>query len=387
MREADQPVSVVMPVRNAMPYLDEAVASILSQTHENFELVAGDDGSTDGSGERLDDWARRDSRIRVIRSRGSGLGPSGSGNWVVGAARHELVARMDADDISRADRLRAQIRALAGDPGAVMVGSLYEYVDAQGRTIGGRDRSVFRRPRCIFPVAHGSLMFRRPAFDRVGGYRVECDYWEDVDLFLRLSGEGRVLVLPDALYRYRYSPTSARHVSDEARVARALDLGVRCLTAHREGRSYERLIEEAQRAPPPARVSLSVFAQIAFVRLWRGEPRSIFQTWAWRNASLGLSRRVALILLFAAWAWTHPPSLRMVLTWRSRFADWRARHSVADGEAKVWQAAGRRASNVTPLRAGSAETRPPDAGYDPPLPDLDLALVATGGAPGLHGQA
>ena len=56
------PLSVVMPVRNALPYLDLSVESILAQSFGDFEFVIGDDGSTDGSTERLRDWARRDRR-------------------------------------------------------------------------------------------------------------------------------------------------------------------------------------------------------------------------------------------------------------------------------------------------------------------------------------
>ena len=186
---ANDPVSVVMPVRNAMPFLDEAVASILAQTHGHFELVIGDDGSTDGSGERLREWARRDSRIRVIRNGGRRLGPSGSANWVARESFHPLIARMDADDISAPDRLRQEILAFRSDPGAVLVGSLYECIDVNGRRVGRRDRSVLRDSRCVFPVAHGSMMFRRDAFERVGGYRSQCDYWEDARL-LSPDGEG-----------------------------------------------------------------------------------------------------------------------------------------------------------------------------------------------------
>ena len=62
-------VSVVMPVHNAMPYLDIAVESILGQTLQSFEFVILDDASTDGSTERLREWARRDPRIRLIEEK------------------------------------------------------------------------------------------------------------------------------------------------------------------------------------------------------------------------------------------------------------------------------------------------------------------------------
>jgi cellulose synthase/poly-beta-1,6-N-acetylglucosamine synthase-like glycosyltransferase len=326
-----------MPVRNAMPFLDDAVASILAQTHGHFELVIGDDQSTDGSSERMREWARRDSRIRLIHNCSDRLGPSGSGNWVTRAASYPLIARMDADDISMPDRLRRELLALRGDPDAVLAGSLYECVDADGRRVGGRDRSAFRNPRCVFPVAHGSMMFRRDAFERAGGYRAQCDYWEDVDFFIRIGREGRILVLPESLYRYRYSATSSRQVSNEAVVARALDLCVRCLAAHREGRDYQPLLEQEAGALPRTKVVPSVLAQVALQRLWRGDARSIFSSWAFRHTSFRRDMRSARILIFASWAAISPRSLRAFLRMRSNLADWRARHAVPDGTVKAWQ--------------------------------------------------
>jgi glycosyltransferase involved in cell wall biosynthesis len=331
----DDRVSVVMPVRNAMPFLDEAVASILAQTHRDFELVIGDDGSTDGSGERLREWAGRDSRIRLLRG-GGGLGPAGSANWVAGEARHALVARMDADDISMPDRLRRQIEALRAHPDAVLAGTLYECIDAKGKRVSRRDRSVLTNARCVFPVAHGSILFRRDAFARVGGYRRQCDYWEDVDFFIRMGREGRILILPEAHYRYRYSPTSARILADETQVARALDLGVRCLDAYRAGRDYEGVLEEDALAPRRGPAAPSVLALVALERLWRGDPRSIF-SWARRHASFGRDRRGAALLALASWAWISPGSLRAFLSLRSRLADSRARHAVADGLVHIWR--------------------------------------------------
>src|SRR4051794_31799848 len=101
------PVSVVMPARNVAPYIDAAVESILQQSFEEFELVIRDDGSDDGTTERLRAWAARDRRIRLHE--GEQLGLAGSSNWVVREARAPLVARMDGDDIARRDRLERQL--------------------------------------------------------------------------------------------------------------------------------------------------------------------------------------------------------------------------------------------------------------------------------------
>jgi hypothetical protein len=347
----NDPVSVVMPVRNAMPYLDEAVASILAQTHPHFDLVIGDDGSTDGSRERLQEWALRDSRIRLLFNDGGRLGPTGSGNWVTRAAIHPIIARMDADDLSMPDRLRRQLLALKADPGAALAGSLFDQVDVAGRRVGKRDRSVFCDPRCVFPVAHGSMMFRRAAFDRIGGYRAECDYWEDLDFFIRMGREGRILILPESLYRYRYSPTSSRLVSNDAAVARALDLCVRCLDLHRQGRDYDLLLVEAARAPARDEVAPSVLAQIAVDRLWRGDARTILTSWARRHTRLRPNMRSARILVFACWAWISPGTLRALMRLRASRADRRARHLVQDGTVYTWQIRAR--DNAVPARVDS----------------------------------
>jgi len=74
-RSTSPAVSVVMPVHNALPYLDEAIESILSQTYSDFEFVILDDASTDGSAERLAEWAERDPRIRLISAEYN-LGPA-----------------------------------------------------------------------------------------------------------------------------------------------------------------------------------------------------------------------------------------------------------------------------------------------------------------------
>ena len=88
-------LSVVMPVRNAMPYLDQAVQSILDQTYRNFEFVVVDDGSTDGSWERLQHLAESDDRIRLFRNPHP-AGPVSSSNYAVAMSSRELVARMRA---------------------------------------------------------------------------------------------------------------------------------------------------------------------------------------------------------------------------------------------------------------------------------------------------
>jgi glycosyltransferase involved in cell wall biosynthesis len=117
------PLSVVMPVHNALPFLDASISSILNQTFPDFDFVILNDASTDGSDRVLREWEKRDRRIRVIESDRK-LGLAGSSNLVVSTSVAKIVARMDADDISHPDRLKRQLEIMTSHPDVVVVGTL-----------------------------------------------------------------------------------------------------------------------------------------------------------------------------------------------------------------------------------------------------------------------
>ena len=217
---SDRTLSVVMPVHNALPHLDAAVRSILEQTHRDFEFVILDDASTDGSTERLKEWAAKDERIRLHLGK-KNMGPAASSNFVVREANGRLIARMDADDISHPDRLRRQLEILRAHPEAGLVGSLCDVIDEQGRKVRGPDPWRLRHSGWFAPFPHGSIMYRRELFDRAGGYREQCVYWEDLDLFLRIASFAKVLTIPEPLYQHRHSHSSTAPGSQAARAHRA----------------------------------------------------------------------------------------------------------------------------------------------------------------------
>src|SRR5881397_1627452 len=104
-------VSVLLPVRNAGPYLAASLASLWRQTLADFEVVAVDDGSTDGSGDELERDARREPRLRVLHQPASGLPAALNAGLAV--ARGRWIARHDADDLSHRRRLELQCAFLA----------------------------------------------------------------------------------------------------------------------------------------------------------------------------------------------------------------------------------------------------------------------------------
>ena len=298
-------ISVVMPVHNALPHLDAAVESILAQTFRDFEFVILDDASTDGSTERLRDWARRDSRIRLIELK-QNLGPALSSDSVARAATAPIVARMDADDISYPNRLLDQFAVLRQQADVGLVAGLSETIDHAGRKIRGAEHWRLLLPASTPPMNHGTIMYRREVFERAGGYRKECEFWEDCDLILRTAAISRIMVLPYAIYKYRQSPVSTRVASDKDRVERAVDLMYRSRDRVHRGEGYEDLLaaRSAARLLDPR-----VFISVGSATLWAGGRPRLFRRLLNRG-DLRFDVRTASALVWTACASLAPGLLR-----------------------------------------------------------------------------
>lgn len=302
-------VSVVMPVHNALPYLDAAVESILNQSYRDFEFVILDDASTDGSTQRLRDWAARDERIRLLEE-STKLGPASSSQRVASAASTTLVARMDADDVSHPDRLREQVEAFAQFPDAGVIAVLCDFIDNHGRALRGAEpwRLVRRSP--LVPFAHGAMMYRRTVFDRAGGYRRESEYWEDQDLVTRMAALAPVLILPKALYRVRLSATSTRAASDASALEEAVDKMYRSTGRHDEGEANA--TSSARRGIYPGKVDPRVFISLGSHALWAGGRPRLFRRLL-KRGRLGFDNRTVSALVWTGWASLSPASLRAFL--------------------------------------------------------------------------
>lgn len=312
-----------MPVRNAMPFLDQAITSILHQSYKDFELVIGDDGSDDGSSDRLEYWSKQDPRIRLLR-RETPSGPAASSNWVVDSSRAEFVARMDADDLSHPERLEQQLAIFDSFPDMVLTGSVWAGIDSRNRWVRPPDLAALLDCKPFkAPFAHGSIMMRKSAFERAGGYRIACDYWEDSDFFERLAKIGTIKVSARPLYFYRFSAASNRLHAEPSRLERQLALQLRCKQALADGNDYEPLVQakEALDLAPPLRV----FQQRAGLQVWAGNRSNLIVEWIKRKPKQsGAFDWPAFAFLL--WAAVSPRSLRWLL---ARMVTVRARRAKA----------------------------------------------------------
>lgn len=207
-RPARQPaISVVMPVYNCQKYLAESIESILSQTFGDFELIIVDDGSTDQSLPIARRYAKWDERIRIISRPNTGI--VGALNDGIEAARADIIARMDGDDISYPRRFEVQMNHMRAHPECVLLGTRVMLVDEECQPIceWAKETTHEEIERAHFehrwPMVHPTCMMRRREVLEIGGYRQKYFTQEDVDIFLRLAERGRIANVPEILLSYR----------------------------------------------------------------------------------------------------------------------------------------------------------------------------------------
>jgi glycosyltransferase involved in cell wall biosynthesis len=209
-------VSVLLPCFNCAGTLSEALDSLERQTLEDYEVIAVDDGSSDGSLEILRAWERKDQRWRVLRQPHQGI--IQALNAGLRECKATYVARMDADDRARPHRLERQVEYLRTHPETAVVSCLVEAFPPEEVRQGFRvylgwlnslvtDEDIRKQIFVESPLPHPSVTFRKDWVERSGRYE-EHGWPEDYDLWLRLYLRGaRFAKVPEVLLEWRESPT------------------------------------------------------------------------------------------------------------------------------------------------------------------------------------
>jgi glycosyltransferase involved in cell wall biosynthesis len=204
-------ISVLMSVRNGLPYVEQTVRSILEQTFGDWEFIIVDNASTDGSVEVIDRISKTEPRITLIRN-ASDLGHSGALNVGLQRCRGTWIARIDADDIALPHRLERQLEFLGNDPDVKVCSCLAYYINAEGKRVGKSFHDLttreayarYMRQNLAIGILHPGAMIDRTVLNEAGGYRQEFGPANDIDLWARLCESGALILVQDEfLMEYR----------------------------------------------------------------------------------------------------------------------------------------------------------------------------------------
>ena len=180
-------ISIIMSVYNGMPYLRQAVQSILNQTYKHFEIIIVDDASTDDSLRYLK--SIKDKRVNLIKNL-KNLGLASSLNIALRKARGDYIARMDADDVSLPRRLETQLEFLEKNRDIDICGSYVRVIDNDGKIIGQikkplADIKIKKELFWLTPLLHPTWFAKKEVFTKLKGYDEKWDYVEDFEFLIR----------------------------------------------------------------------------------------------------------------------------------------------------------------------------------------------------------
>lgn len=184
-------VSVVIPTFNRLPFLKEAVASVLTQQYKNFKLVVVDDASSDATSAWLSE--QQDSRlISIIFPENRGV--SAARNAGIAKARGEFIAFLDSDDVWQKNKLAEQVRFFGENP-SIRVCHTNERWEKNGKFINQKKIHTkqagffFERACELCLVSPSTVMLRADVFEEFGNFDENLPVCEDYDLWLRLNAK------------------------------------------------------------------------------------------------------------------------------------------------------------------------------------------------------
>lgn len=202
-------LSVIMPAYNAGRFLVPAIESVLSQSWRDFEFIIIDDGSTDGTREKIEAYAAKDARIRSCPNP-QNLGVVRTLNRAISLVRADWIARMDADDLSLPNRFARQMEVVRADPTLGFVTCPFDVIDAQDRRRPGWRGICFQQELLPFFLlfynrlnAHGQVLYSARLVRELGGYREAYHLSEATEMWIRMVRRATWAVVPEPLYAWR----------------------------------------------------------------------------------------------------------------------------------------------------------------------------------------
>ena len=245
-----------MSVYNGAEYLRRSIDSILMQKDVKLELIIVNDGSTDNSRQILEEYCSTDKRIKLIIQKNKGLTQA----LIAGCsqAQGEYIARHDAGDVSSPRRLKKQLDCIKENPDASMVSGGSRFVGPDNEYLYDVRINPQEADSCLKtlkadkirgPSHHGCTLFPKKLYLKVGGYRAEFYFAQDLDLWVRLAENGRHIIIPEILYNAFVTPysISGQYRKEQIKLTRLI---LECARRRRNNEDESSLLEQASTIRP-----------------------------------------------------------------------------------------------------------------------------------------
>jgi glycosyltransferase involved in cell wall biosynthesis len=185
----EKSVSVIIPAYNKAEFTAKTVESVLAQTYDNIETIVVDDGSTDGTRERLGGY---ESRIKYLYKENGGA--CSARNAGIREARGEYLAFLDHDDLYCPEKIERSIEFLESDPGAGFVHTAADFIDDKGEKVGtfvspgsGYGKDIFGKLLLGNFICNSTVVARRSCVEKTGPFDETMFYPADWDMWIRLA--------------------------------------------------------------------------------------------------------------------------------------------------------------------------------------------------------
>ena len=209
-------VTVFTPNYNKEKFLPETIESILNQTYRNFEYIIVDDCSTDDSWTIIQEFAKKDTRVRVYRNESNlKIVKTRNRGLTLSSDKAKYFAIIDSDDVAIAERLSTQIDFLENNSDYGLVGSNAIIIDENSKEIGFRkyplsDSKIRRVITRLNPFTQSSIMIRKKVIEELGLYDEKWSVCQDYDYWLRVGQNWKFENIEEPLVKYRLSSSQVK---------------------------------------------------------------------------------------------------------------------------------------------------------------------------------
>jgi len=209
-------VTVFTPNYNNSKYISETIESILNQSYRNFEYIIIDDCSTDHSWEVIQEYAKKDYRIKAFRNEANlKIVKTRNKGFNLSSPMSKYFAIIDSDDVALPTRLEMQLNFLERNLEYGLVGSNIIIINEDSKEIGKRsypleDEEIRNLIIKYNPFAQSSILLRKTVIEQIGLYDEEWFVCQDYDYWLRVGKIWKLHNLSDPLIKYRFSSSQVK---------------------------------------------------------------------------------------------------------------------------------------------------------------------------------